>query len=160
MEMTSQIWQKGGKLGISSQEKVKRRRPFSTCGKSTVEALPSCEKMSWSLLTKGMTDCPRNAAGWGEGDRGTPAAWDPEIVDAGDVKVGCAILWETSLGGVGLWVLQFQQQKLLPLRRSSTVFVIPNPETNEFQRKRGECWYQDQTHSNDKTNFLVWLQAV
>jgi hypothetical protein len=112
------------------------------------------------LLTKGMTDCPRNAAGWGEGDRGTPGAWDPEIVDAGDVKVGCAILWETFLGGVGLWVLQFQQQKLLPLRKSSTVFVIPNPETNEFQRKRGECWYQDQTHSNDKTNFLVWLQAV
>jgi hypothetical protein len=59
----------------------------STWGKSMVDALPSCENMSWSLLTRGITDCPKNGDETddaGNGGTVVPLAADPD--DAPDAR--------------------------------------------------------------------------
>ena len=54
-----------------------------------MDALPSCENMSWSLFTRGMTDCPKKADGGpDEGDAGTPDG-DPASVPVCVEGAGC-----------------------------------------------------------------------
>lgn len=77
-----------------------------TCGRSIVEALPSCENMSWSLLTRGMTDCPKTAAGAGGGEGVMPDG-DPGTVDDGGVPVGCDMVRQATLLSIFLHFLFF-----------------------------------------------------
>ncbi len=48
-----------------------------------MDALPSCENMSCSLFTRGITDCPRNGEETEAGKGGAAAAaGDPDAPDA------------------------------------------------------------------------------
>lgn len=62
-----------------------------TCGKSIVEALPSCENMSWSLFTNGMTASPKTGEAADAGDGGGALDGDPGTDVAGTVAAGCDI---------------------------------------------------------------------
>jgi hypothetical protein len=64
----------------------------ATCGRSIVELLPSCAKMSCSLLTIGITDDPTAAAA-----AAAAVAAGDEVIEAGDAEEK----WSSAMGASG-----------------------------------------------------------
>ena len=127
--------------------------------------------MSWSLLTRGITDWPRKAGAGAEGDGGTYDG-DPGTGGEGDVPVGCDIvtasqIWfdvplQKVLNSQELNCLKTTKMSSSQVETPKTTLYLQTSTSGRWVRERlnveflpSEEWQQDFKDEHTSTHFPI-----